>query len=468
MKTRLIISALGLAGLLVACSSEELVSPGVADQDAPIILRATVDQVVDGSKSSTDNENTPLEGDFVFTYNVDGTNKYLIKTGWGLLCKFENGVAHPNLDGVPLTWGDLSTYNFTLDNVKIVCDKNCSEGEHQDVSYQGDMSRHSANTSGGLQYIRIGYGNEGNNPYEAGPYKEFGTNDIVSGIINNTSLPNPDSETKERILSFELKHLMAQFALDLQAEGDLLKDKKVEVRITNIFPRPLYFYRRQQSIRSLNADTDKAIEHKDVILYEGMISEKEQVPIWIFPPQTFSRESGNQSKLIIKVGNDTYSNYLPQTMLTTDENNNNVLVSFELKSGYKLVLKVKLSKEDEPTLTYLGARLVNWSLKGSNSVGVYQNGIYSEADYKELVEAYNNPFAANRDKILAKYGSKGKDGKWTFELFEDLFATDNEYLRFNDGLFYFHFNGHDFAGCKNLGNDGKGKELLLRGKEANL
>ena len=419
MRIHTIILLIGIGLLACACSEKD--HPVSQTEGQPLTFSATISN---NQTTSRVNDGPITSGSYYLTFTNGGGNQQTVSA------LFDSGTGYPflsNSDGTadPLTWGYIKNDNnnciLTLDNVP------------------GESTSKSVVTL--------------DKSYEASVYDESNSsNDIVWGEFAATYNTSP--------INFTLYHQMAcvQVNIDTEEEDiEKLIEKGVIVSLLGIKTMPETFDRATGKV-SAKDDT------KNVDLLNGTLDGYGNTPTFIFPPQTFTEEY--RPRLQIKLSdNKTYTGALPRVMFTgtkdENEDENDPISSYELafSAGKKLTIYVDLKESiKEQEILFLPAVVEDWVDKGKVTIVSPQLGIYTEEDYKAVVDAYNAYYKGQNEEnkeILERYATYSEtDGKWTIRIFANIGQDDSEpKMKFNNGdSLNLIFNGHTVYGYNNQKN----------------
>lgn len=246
-------------------------------------------------------------------------------------------------------------------------------------------------------------------------------------------------------VNFELSHRMSKISLEISVgTSDIdLDDEVVKITLTDVINKPKSFDRTSGDV-SVDGE-----QRSDIVLYNAILTRNPDestytIPSWIFPPQTF--DESKWPKLRIEFGEQTYEGTLNHYMVQ-EGNEGSVPVEMKgFKSGLHLTLRAKLSKTtDEVELIFMPVWVRKWEEIDNIGIGAKQRGVYTEEDYEQLVNAYNED--PKDEKVLDEYGTDDS-GTWTFVLFRNI-GTDedvSEMPKFKDNQFQITFNGYTVYG----------------------
>lgn len=389
------------AGLmLLACTKQEEV---YSDTDK-VCLSASI-----GSMTTRVDDGGVESGTYYLTYNSSGAKVCMVtfadSKGYPLVS--DNGIYQF------LKWNDVTPvdgkYQFTLDNL--------SNKDNPETVTLGEA-------------------------YKAAPLDGNSQLDIVWG--KQTVEKGKESAG----VNFELSHRMSKISLEISVgtSGINLDDKPVKITLTDVISEPATFNRTSGAVNVAGK------QRSEIVLYDGEFDSNQSeptysIPSWIFPPQTF--DSNNWPKLRIVLDGTTYEGTLNHYMVQEESGDDTPVEMTGFKSGQHLTLKAKLSKTtDEVELIFMPVWVRKWEEIDNIGIGAKQRGVYTEEDYKQLVNAYND--VPKNENVLDEYGTDAS-GKWTFVLFRNIGDTGGPTTmpKFKDDGFEINFNGYKVYGSKN-------------------
>lgn len=395
--------AIGLA--LTACTEKDPVVQLQADSQT-IALSASIDE---GNPTGTRvTSGTIEEGTYYLSFADPTDALQSVET------LFENSIGYPwvyeaasgedqESQSYPLNWENVTTSGrnatFYLDNVE---------------------------TDETTQTIQLG------KDYKASEYNAEANdkNDIVWGKLQNVAW-------NTQTLSFTLTHRMSRVRVEIGYESVTLPtDPVYTVSLSGVKTIPESF-NRTTGVITPNATTS-SID----LLKDGELTEDGNfTPSWILPPQTFATE---RPELTIEVltGDEatTYRGTLPAYMFPntntpTDDDDfefGGEPQPLEFQAGRLLTIRVTLVKEvGNRDILFLPAVVEEWNNIGTiGGLISRQLGIYDEADWEEVVNAYNeDPSESNA--TLKRFGTYS-DGKWTIHVFAHIGQDGDEFTKFKN------------------------------------
>lgn len=309
-----------------------------------------------------------------------------------------NGVGIVTIpDGTELAWskvGGGNTPTFYLDNVP----------GSLDAEYDGTPGSHPTT----VQFA------EGNNPFVAGLFDET-KNDLLWGTKQVQRAPGRDE------IDFDLHHYMSRIRVQVTVDREYaLEDELIldgaAVEISSLAQTPLSYNRLDGSL-ALGDDpvytTLKLVDPQA----EGPVSdwqsrerdpndpENENITVFttcdfVLPPQGL-QEDEQRPRLTIRLQNGkVYSGILPHAMeVDYPDKENPYPVTLYFLREHILTIRTRIT-QDPPELVFMPVQVVNWVNKGTFTLEGHQAGIYSEADFENLIRNYENYNEAQ----LARYG----------------------------------------------------------------
>lgn len=269
------------------------------------------------------------------------------------------------------------------------------------------------------------------NPFVAGEFdKVDGKNDLLWGYQQ----PLVDGSEKIRI---GVHHYMSRVNVVVTVDNSHENAEAIDftrgsVKITNVIHSGVSYNRTTGRI-----DLGTAPEYNDLYLtkngdWASITPDPEQTSKnsvfefqsknFVLPPQELLTNE-DRPRLVLEVPQTdgsirTYSGVIPRMMLV---NNTPAPLAFDVEKN--LTLKVKLS-QDLLYIVSIYAYVQDWVDKGVHLVTGNQAGIYSEFDLQEMIAFYNE--LPDRQTELIHYGYL-LDGKWNFDVFENLEITASDY-----------------------------------------
>ena len=419
MKTNTtLLPAVGLAGLLLfSCSKHEERIPAYGEE---IRLSAAI-----GSMKTRVDDGSVVSGTYRLAYYPTPDTKgicmvsFAEATGYPLVLD-ENDVYHF------LKWSDVALvasrnyYLFTLDNV---------------------------NNSTGTGTVTL------DESYRAATLESAPDLDIVWG--SKTVAPGAEKNA----VAFTLSHKMSKLSLEIgvNSPGIVLDGKTVKITLTNVIDRPATFNRASGAV---GVGKNAPVE---VVLHEGLLTQsgsKYVIPSWIFPPQTF--DTGNWPRLRMEFDGLVYEGTLNHFMIQEGDTETPIAMS-GFEAGRHLTLRASLSPTaDDVELIFMPVWIRKWVEIDNIGITAKQRGVYTENDYRQLVEAYNQE--PKDDKALEKFGTFNlQTNSWSFILYRDIGEADAaaSMPKFKDGAFELRFNGYTVYGYEDL------SDLIETGGEDN-
>lgn len=387
------------AGLmLLACTKQEEV---YSDTDK-VCLSASI-----GSMTTRVDDGGVESGTYYLTYNSSGAKVCMVtfadSKGYPLVS--DNGIYQF------LKWNDVTPvdgkYQFTLDNL--------SNKDNPETVTLGEA-------------------------YKAAPLDGNSQLDIVWG--KQTVEKGEESAG----VKFALSHRMSKISLEISVgTSDInLDDEVVKITLTDVINKPKSFNRTSGDV---SVDREQG---SDIVLYNAILTRNPDestytIPSWIFPPQDF--DGKNWPKLRIEFDDKIYEGTLNHYMVQGGSEGSAPVEMKGFKSGLHLTLRAKLSKTTEDVeLIFMPVWVRKWEEIDNIGIGAKQRGVYTEEDYKHLVNAYND--VPKNENVLDEYGTKDDSGIWTFVLFRNIGDADGQETmpKFKDDQFQITFNSYTVYG----------------------
>lgn len=395
----LLAAPLGLA-LLSSCAVEE--EPAVSASSAHIRVRAAVTQTQE--TRAYQDQGVINTGHYYMTYpNASNNFTYSV-------CNvnfFDGYGVTTTQDGLELKWQEIGPLTYDINQTVFWLDN---------VPMQADDPNATVITF-----------TDSYNPFKAGVFDQVeGTNDLLWGYAH-IPMESPDE------INIGIHHYMSRVSVIVTVDNsneyaEAIDFKKGSVKLTNIIPKGVS-YDRTTGMINLGDEP----EHEDLYLANGgdwaSITTDEENPgisyfqtqSFVLPPQQLS--DTDRPRLVLDVPQTdgsirTYSGVIPSVMLV---NGSPAKMAFEVEKN--LTLKVKLS-QDLLYIETIFAYVQDWINKGTHLVTGSQAGVYSDSDFRNLMNAY-----ADRDENeLIHYGFKTGD-VWTFDIFNNLTLDEKDIAR---------------------------------------
>lgn len=351
-----------------------------------------------------------VDGQYCLTYPAANNNYTVGTVDFDKMADVSKGMGIvTTLSGKQLEWGDVggSLVTFYLDNISH------TYGQDTLVNFTSTY-----------------------NPFKSSVFdKTGGSNDLLWGT---TSV---DRNTKN--VNFDLHHNMARVVVEVtvvhtENSVENISLKNADVRITNLFPDPLSFNRKDGTLQ-LPAD-QKDAQGITIVSAEGTDYKWATIPTEdsenaddekrtyisqdiVLPPQNLF-EDINRPRLEIELEDGTiYSGILPYAMLIAGANNPdddslNYPVTLSFLKEYVLTIRTVIT-EEPPELAFMPVWVRKWVDKGEFTLEAHQSGIYSPAAFYKLIEYYSK----NNEYQLVRYGhiiSDSSSQKWLFNVFNGL------------------------------------------------
>lgn len=405
MKTnRSILLLAGLVGgLLLSCAKQdESPSDGQA-----IRLSASID----GPETRVD-DGPVVTGNYNLTYYSTPDTRSVCMASFS------------NSKGYPLVTNDAGIYNFLKwSDVKLVASRNYYLFTLDNLNNNSDIGVIPLDES-----------------YRAAPLNNVPDLDIVWG--NRTVI----SGTEKNGVAFTLSHRMSKLSLEISvnSHGIVLDGKRVKITLSGIIDQPATFNRSSGAVGVGGTAPGEVVLYDDILI---QADNKYTLPsAWIFPPQTFKED--NWPKMRIEFDNMTYEGTLNRFMIREDGDSETPVSMTGFDAGRHLTLRASLSQTVEDVeLIFMPVWIKKWEEIDNIGITAKQRGVYTESDYRQLVEAYNlNP---KYDKALEKYGTfNATTNRWNFILYRNIGnAGDAATMpKFKDADFDIQFNGYKVFG----------------------
>lgn len=411
--------------LIAAASALAIVSctkGGIPDPDGEKPVRIGARTALELQSRAYQASGDVRSGTYYLTYTARDKAKAVAKAEFG---DSETGEANGIVtlpSGDRLLWKfitDESVSTFCLDNVPKSLD--VGDGEGTTVMFGSD-----------------------NNPFKAARFDEVdGKNDLLWGTR--------DVSRNAENIHFDLHHNMSRVRVQVtvnrknSTEGALDLDG-AEVKITSLIHTPLSFNRLDGTL-ALGEDyadlvlADRTIGwNSDLDKSEGD-TEMRTTYDFVLPPQALSDE--NRPRLVIKlIDGSVYSGILPHAMeINSPEYKNPYPVALSFLKEHILTLRTEIT-EAPPSLSFMPVTVVEWIDRGSFTLEGHQAGIYTTADFEDLLRWWDE---YNEDQ-LARYGLLEDDGKkWMFSFWGpiDVKSDIKGQMQVTDEKkdYYFKFHG---------------------------
>ena len=395
---------------LASCISEDTI--GIDAEDDCINVRASLDGDVPSSRGVINSG--PIEtGTYFITYTLKSNSEYALEN-----VEFDKSIMD-NRGYVPsgLQWSLIKNNQFFMDNVDPTL-----------------------NTTATVQNVIFG----SNNPFVGAIVvpDEDKEEDYVAE--NDLLWGSATPATNAKTIDFSLHHVMSKLKIQVTVDktnaiGKEFDFENAEVTISNVVTKP-YSYDRLTGTVSLSEEpiyeTIYLVDMKEggaQLDWQSIEEDPEDSNMktytsydFILPPQGL-KEDNTRPKLSIKVKTEEYpegkvfSGYLPHSMevATAGENGAPIPLSF-LREHY-LTLRTVLSKEP-PQLLFQPVWVYKWVDKGEFTADGYQAGVYDKEDFDDLITYYNT----GNEAQLRRYGKKGINGTWQFNIFGNLELEKND------------------------------------------
>lgn len=406
-----IIPAAVAASVMMSCSAKDDAAVPDADGGAAITVSAQVAREI--SSRAYQERGAVSDGVYYLTYNTTVGSERAVATvdfqkpeapGMGI-------VTAP--DGNELKWdmvGAGANPTFYLDNVPLSLDANSND--KLNVTFPDDT-----------------------NPFRAGLFDDRdGSNDLLWGSQQATR--------NDKRIDFDLHHNMSRVKVVVTTDEEFAEDSELDltdamVEITSLVHTPVS-YSRIDGTLSLPEDPDyeplvmvksgdaelswKTVETDDNNEALKVYTTKD----FVLPPQRLL-DNEARPRLRIELPNGrVYSGILPHAMEVDyyPDDDDNVLYPATLSflKEHILTIRTKITA-DPPQLEFMPVTVVEWVDKGSFTLAGNQAGIYTYADFMNLVANYEtyNEFQ------LSRYGYvDGGTGKWRFNFWHSVSLIKSE------------------------------------------
>lgn len=445
--------AIGLA--FIACTEKDPVVQPQADSQ-PIALLASIDE---GNQTGTRVTSGTIEEGIYYLSFADPDNTETLQT---IETLFESGTGYPWVyeaaseegqapQSYPLNWENVTTSGrnatFYLDNVE---------------------------TDETTQIIQLG------EEYAASEYNAEADdkNDIVWGKLPNVAW---NTATLSFTGNNQLTHRMSRVRVEIGYEGvDQPTDPVYTVSLSGVKTIPASFN------RTTGAITPNTTTSSIDLLKDGELTEEGNfTPSWILPPQTFTDGRPELTIQVLAGGETTtYRGTLPAYMFPntntpTDEDDfefGGEPQPLAFQAGKLLTIRVTLVEEvGNRDILFLPAVVEEWNNIGTiGGLISRQLGIYDEADWEEVVNAYNeDPSESN--PTLKRFGTYN-NGKWTIHIFANIgdetatefpLLDDSEHinLKFTGGNVYGKDDIDDLVHFPDTGGNEESQEPTIPDEE---
>lgn len=404
-----------LMAVAVAGCDPESGADGEREEDDVVRVAAEVARQIGTRVYQEKGEVT--EGTYYLTYPDSNDSKQLAEVRFGV----EGSAPYIGMVIVPpdskeLKWRDVSggaTPTFYLDNVK---------------------PEYAAEEKSTLTEIVF---NE-RNPFVAGLFDL--TENAAARPANDLLWGSKQASRGAKMVSFDLHHYMARVRVQVtvdrtneQENGDLnLED--ATVTISSLVHKP-YSYNRLDGTMALSApgenpvygtltlvgtgDDDKTYDwNKMVDEDENGLNDVYTTCDFVLPPQGLLEDDG-RPVLTIQLADKAdgtkgkvYSGILPHAMEIDD----GYPVALSFLKEYILTIRTVVT-ETPPELSFMPVQVVQWVDKGAFTIEAHQSGIYTVAEFDNLVKYYKE----NNTYQLVRYGKfNAEKEKWVFDFWHSV------------------------------------------------
>ena len=421
---------------LTSCSGEETVYQNTNNEETIAVSAKIARQL---STRSYQEEGKVEKGKYFLTYPPTTNDEYAVGTvGFDQKEPNRIGIVTTS-DGHELSWNlvkNVPNPTFYLDNVSPELNNVSPNSVPTTITFSED-----------------------NNPFIAAEFDSIdGKNDLLWGEYQ--------SRRGEKNLHFDLHHNMARVRVEITTEANSYNEKfdltDAIVKLSSIVQTPIS-YNRLNGLLSLPSDEDEG-KYSDLVLVDKNIGwnkaptpeeiEKKSSNTYftqnfVLPPQSL-RDGEDRPKLIIEIGDETYSGYLPHAMEIIDASGENKPYPANLAflKEHILTIKTKITP-DPPELILMPVEVVEWIDKGNFKLEGRQAGVYSAEDFYNLMNLYGGENYNELD--LLKYGYK-KNGEtkeqWVFNFFASVTLYEDQIkgkMQVSEGKedYSFDFYGYD-------------------------
>ena len=357
-------------------------------------------------------------------------------------------LSYPNTSNIySLALVDFDNENVTP-GIGIVTDSNDQELTWQNIG--GNQPTFYMDNVEGSDPITVTFSSS-YNPFVAGLFdKKEGTNDLLWGTLTE------NRNTKS--LNFDLHHNMARLVVEITTDetnspAGILNLTGATVEITNLILSP-ESYNRQDGTLSFKESPDYEVltlvapadEDTDFqgIGWGGTEEIDDNITVYttqdfVLPPQGLKEDMERPRLRITLPNGDVYSGVIPYAM---------TVVNTTYPEGYPMTLSFlkehiltlrTLVTEEPPELVFMPVQVVEWVDKGNFFMDGHQSGIYSAAEFKNLLKSLTD----NNTYKLTRYGSLNID-EWTFVMWNYLnLEYDSIFGQYSGNIkFQFQFNGY--------------------------
>lgn len=275
------------------------------------------------------------------------------------------------------------------------------------------------------------------NPFVAGLFDL--TENAAARPANDLLWGSKQASRGAKMVSFDLHHYMARVRVQVtvdrtneQENGDLdLED--ATVTISSLVHKP-YSYNRLDGTMALSApDKNPAYETLTLVGtddgktydWNKMVDEDENglndvytTCDFVLPPQGLLEDEG-RPVLTIQLADKAdgtkgkvYSGILPHAMEIDD----GYPVALSFLKEYILTIRTVVT-ETPPELSFMPVQVVQWVDKGDFTIEAHQSGVYTVAEFDNLVKYYNE----NNTYQLVRYGKFNEEKKkWVFDFWHSV------------------------------------------------
>ena len=413
-------AALLMAVVAAGCDPE---SGADGEREEGDVVRVAAEVARQISTRAYQEQGEVTEGTYYLTYPTSNDSKQLAEVHFGVEGSSPDiGMVIVPPDSKELKWidvGEGATPTFYLDNVK--------------PEYAATAEEKSTLTE-------IVFNER--NPFVAGLFDL--TEDAAARPANDLLWGSKQASRGAKMVSFDLHHYMARVRVQVtvdrtneQENGDLdLED--ATVTISSLVHKP-YSYNRLDGTMALSAPGENPAYKTLTLVGTGddgetyhwneMVDEDENglndvytTCDFVLPPQGLLEDDG-RPVLTIQLADKTdgtkgkvYSGILPHAM----EIDEGYPVALSFLKEYVLTIRTVVT-ETPPELSFMPVQVVQWVDKGAFTIEAHQSGVYTVAEFDNLVKYYNE----NNTYQLVRYGKfyedeTGDNGKWVFDFWHSV------------------------------------------------
>lgn len=407
-------AALLMAVVAAGCDPE---SGADGEREEGDIVRVAAEVARQISTRAYQEQGKVTEGTYYLTYPTSNDSKQLAEVRFGVEGSASDiGMVIVPPDSKELKWIDVgggATPTFYLDNVE---------------------RRYAVEEKSTLTEIVF---NE-DNPFVAGLFDL--TENAAARPANDLLWGSQQASRGAKMVSFDLHHYMARVRVQVtvdrtneQENGDLDLEGAT-VTISSLVHKP-YSYNRLDGTMALSApDENPAYETLTLVgtgddgetyHWNEMVDEDRNglndvytTCDFVLPPQGLLEDDG-RPVLTIQLADKAdgtkgkvYSGILPHAMEIDD----GYPVALSFLKEYILTIRTVVT-ETPPELSFMPVQVVQWVDKGDFTIEAHQSGVYTVAEFDNLVKYYNE----NNTYQLVRYGKFNEEKKkWVFDFWHSV------------------------------------------------